>query len=92
MTTSAVTKHFNVVEQVRNGLSMRAITRAMHTLILRAAGEAFHRRIFRATLAAHRATHAVGFQFAKLRSLLPVAQRLRRMFGRRSALAPNAAL
>lgn len=64
MTTRAVIKNFNVFERVRNGLSMRAIARALHPLVLLAAEEAFRRRIFPATRAAHRATHAGGFQFA----------------------------
>lgn len=44
MTTTAVVKHFDVFEQVRDGFAVRAIPFAMHTLVLQAVEEAFRRR------------------------------------------------
>lgn len=41
MTTIAVTKHFDVFEQVRDGFAMRAVPRAMHALVFQAVEEAF---------------------------------------------------
>ena len=64
MTTTAVIKHFNVLEQVRNSFAVRAIPRAVYPLVLQAVEEAFRRRVPAIAFATHRAAHPVRGQRA----------------------------
>ncbi len=65
MTTTAVVEHFNVFKQIGLRVLMRPVARGVNPFVLQAVEEAFRRGVVPAiSLAAHRAAHTVGGQFA----------------------------
>src|ERR1044072_3623044 len=65
MTTTAVVKHFDVLEQIRNGLLTRAINLVVDALIVQRVEEALRGRVVPAiALATHRAHYAIVVKLA----------------------------
>lgn len=92
MTTTAVIKHFDVFEQVRDGFAMRAIPRAVNPLVLQAVEEAFRRRVVPTiSFAAHRAAHPVRGQLALevVAGVLTASIRMMQRAGRGPAAEPR---